>query len=216
MFFAQFQQLDTLIFFIVALIIAVTVHEAAHALVAYWQGDQTAKMLGRLTLDPRSHMDPIGTIMLFLVGFGWGRPVPYNPNHLKNGTVSEVLIALAGPASNIITAFILALPARIYVATHAALPEGQVYTFLAVVVTLNIFLAAFNLIPLPPLDGSKVLYLVLESFGVSRWRILSLEQYGPMILLGLIVMDRLTNTGILFGILEPIIAFLQFLVGASF
>ncbi|MEZ4210362.1 MAG: site-2 protease family protein [Patescibacteria group bacterium] len=216
MFFAQFQQLDTLIFFIVALIIAVTVHEAAHALVAYWQGDQTAKMLGRLTLDPRSHMDPIGTIMLFLVGFGWGRPVPYNPNHLKNGTVSEVLIALAGPASNIITAFILALPARIYVATNAALPEGQVYTFLAVVVTLNIFLAAFNLIPLPPLDGSKVLYLVLESFGVSRWRILSLEQYGPMILLGLIVMDRLTNTGILFGILEPIIAFLQFLVGASF
>jgi len=216
MFFAQFQQLDTLIFFIVALIIAVTVHEAAHALVAYWQGDQTAKMLGRLTLDPRSHMDPIGTIMLFLVGFGWGRPVPYNPNHLKNGTVSEVLIALAGPASNIITAFILALPARIYVATNGALPEGQVYTFLAVVVTLNIFLAAFNLIPLPPLDGSKVLYLVLESFGVSRWRILTLEQYGPMILLGLIVMDRLTNTGILFGILEPIIAFLQFLVGASF
>lgn len=215
MLLTQFAHLDTFIFFLVALIVAITVHEAAHAWVAYMQGDTTAKMLGRLTLNPMSHMDPIGTIMLFLVGFGWGKPVPYNPNHLKHGALSEALIALAGPASNLVVAFLCALPMRIYIMTHQAIPEGQIYTFLAVIVTLNIFLAAFNLIPIPPLDGSKILYLVLDSVGVSRWKIITLEQYGPMILLGLIVIDRVLGTGILYGILEPIIALFNFIVGAT-
>lgn len=215
MLLTQFQSLDTFIFFLVALIIAITVHEAAHAWAALTQGDTTAKMLGRLTLNPMSHMDPIGTVMLFLVGFGWGKPVPYNPANLKRGVVSEVIIAMAGPAANIVTAFLLALPMRLYVMQYGVLPEGQIYTFLAVVVTLNIFLAAFNLIPIPPLDGSKILYLVLDSIGVSRWKMMSLEQYGPMILLGLILLDRVTGTSILFSILEPIIALFNFIVGAS-
>lgn len=215
MLFSQFTHIDTLIFFVVALIIAITVHEAAHAWVAYLQGDNTAKMLGRLTLNPLSHLDPMGTIMMFLVGFGWGRPVPYNPNMVRNGLWSEVLIALAGPASNIVVAFLAALPARIYIIQNQALPEGQIYVFLATIVTLNIFLAAFNLIPLPPLDGSKLLYLVLDSVGISRWQVMKLEQYGPMILLGLILVDRLLGTRILFSMLEPIIALFNFIVGST-
>lgn len=215
MLFSQFTHIDTLIFFVVALIIAITVHEAAHAWVAYLQGDNTAKMLGRLTLNPLSHLDPMGTIMMFLVGFGWGRPVPYNPNMVRNGLWSEVLIALAGPASNIVVAFLAALPARIYIIQNQALPEGQIYVFLATIVTLNIFLAAFNLIPLTPLDGSKLLYIVLDSVGISRWQVMKLEQYGPMILLGLILVDRLLGTRILFSMLEPIIALFNFIVGST-
>jgi Zn-dependent protease len=213
MLLSQFASLDTFIFFLVALIVAITIHEFAHAWVANLQGDSTAKMLGRLTLNPLSHMDPIGTVMLFLVGFGWGKPVPYNPNNLKRGMVSEVFIALAGPAANILLAFLLAIPSRIYIIQNQAMPEGQIYTFLATVITLNIFLAAFNLIPIPPLDGSKVLYLILGSLGVNRWKLVSLEQYGPMILLGLILLDRLTGTSILFNVLDPIITFLNCIVG---
>ena len=215
MLLTQFQRLDTLIFFIVALVIAITVHEFAHAWMAWKQGDSTAKMLGRLTLNPLSHLDPMGTILLFLVGFGWGRPVPYNPNHVRHGLWSEVAIALAGPASNLIVAFLFALPTRIYTMYHHTLPEGQIYIFLATVVTLNIFLAAFNLIPIPPLDGSKILYLILGNLGVGRGTMWQLEQYGPMLLLGLIVLDRVTGTSILFSILSPIITAFNFLVGAG-
>ena len=215
MLLTQFQRLDTLIFFIVALVVAITVHEFAHAWMALKQGDSTAKMLGRLTLNPAAHLDFMGTLLLFLVGFGWGKPVPYNPNLLRHGMWSEVLIALAGPAANIITAFLFALPTRLYVMSHQALPEGQIYIFLATIVTLNIFLAAFNLIPIPPLDGSKILYLILGNLGVRRAVMWQLEQYGPMLLLALIIMDRVTGTSILFSILEPIIAAFNFLVGAG-
>lgn len=215
MLLSAFTHFDTFIFFVVALIIAITVHEAAHALVAYWQGDNTAKMLGRLTLNPLSHLDPIGTAMMFLVGFGWGKPVPYNPNMVRRGLLSEVFIALAGPASNLITAFIFALPLRIYQLGNPVVPDGQIYVFLATVVTINIFLAAFNLIPIPPLDGSKLLYLVLDSVGISRWQTMKLEQYGPMILLGVIVVDRLIGTRIILSIIEPVIAFFNFIVSGG-
>lgn len=208
-------QLDQLIFFIVALVVAITVHEFAHALVATWQGDSTAKMLGRLTLNPMSHLDPFGTVLLFIAGFGWGKPVPYNPNMLRNGMVSEVLIALAGPAANVIVAFLLALPMRLYIMQNQALPDAQIYTFLATVVTLNIFLAAFNLIPIPPLDGSKILYFVLNAMGVSRVSISKFEQIGPMILLVVIFADHLIGTSILPRLLEPIIALINWIVGST-
>jgi Zn-dependent protease len=210
-----FQQFDIFIFFVVALVIAITVHEFAHAWVATMLGDPTARAAGRLNLNPLSHMDPMGTILLFLVGFGWGRPVPYNPNFVKHGRWGEMLIALAGPVSNIIIAFFLALPGRIYLISNQALPDEKIYVFLAVVVTLNIFLAAFNLIPIPPLDGSKILYLILTSFGVSAFTIVRLEQMGPMLLLLLIFADRLVGTNIIFTLLEPLIALMQWFVGSS-
>jgi Zn-dependent protease len=208
-------QLDTVVFLIVALVIAITFHELAHAWVANKLGDPTAKHLGRLTLNPLAHLDPMGTIMILLVGFGWGKPVPYNPARLTRGRFSEVLIAISGPISNLLLAFIFALPGRIYLIQHQALPTGQLYTFLAVMVTLNIFLAAFNLIPIPPLDGSKILYLILDSFNVRQETILRIEQVGPNVLLLLIFSDRLFSTDLLYRLLEPIIAVFQWIVGSS-
>ncbi len=210
-----FQRFDFFVFFVVALIIAITIHEFAHALVATRLGDPTARAAGRLTLNPLAHLDPMGTILIFLVGFGWGKPVPYNPSFVRRGRFGEMLVAIAGPIANILTAFVFALPGRIYLITNQTLPEGSIYIFLAIVVTLNIFLAAFNLIPIPPLDGSKILYLILSSFGVSHYRILWLEQMGPMLLLLMIFADRLIGTNILFTLLEPIIALIQWFVGSS-
>lgn len=215
MLFSSLQQLDTIIFMIVSLVVAITIHEFSHAWVATRLGDGTAKYLGRLTLNPLAHLDIMGTILIFLVGFGWGKPVPYNPAHVARGRFGEMLIAIAGPASNILVAFIAALPGRIYLITNQALPEGQIYTFLAVMVTLNIFLAAFNLIPIPPLDGSKILYLVLETFNVRQESIMWLERTGPIALLMLIFADRLIGTNIIYWALEPIIAVIQWFVGSS-
>ena len=210
-----FQQLDTFVFFVVALVVAITFHEAAHAWAADRLGDPTAKQMGRLTLNPLAHLDPMGSILILLVGFGWGRPVPYDPRRVARGRFGELLIAIAGPIANIILAFLLALPGRIYLIQYQALPEGQLYTFLAVIVTLNIFLAAFNLLPIPPLDGSKILYLILDSFNVRQETIFRLEQMGPIALLVLIFADRILGTNIIYWLLEPVIAVIQWIVGSS-
>ncbi len=212
---SAFQRPDILIFLMVALLVAITVHEFAHAWAANRLGDSTAKHLGRLTLNPLSHLDFMGTIMIFLVGFGWGKPVPYNPARLSRGRVGEVLVAISGPLSNILLALLFALPGRIYLIQNQTLPEGQIYTFLAVMVTLNIFLAVFNLIPIPPLDGSKILYLILDSFNIRQETILRIEQMGPIALLLLIFSDRLFGTGLIYRLLEPVIAILQWIVGSS-
>lgn len=210
-----FSQPDMLVFFVVALVIAITIHEFAHAWVATRLGDPTPGALGRVTLNPLAHMDPMGTLMLFLVGFGWGKPVPYDPAYIKSGRFGEMLIAIAGPISNIIVALLAALPGRIYLISNGVPAEGQFYTFLAVIVTLNIFLAAFNLIPIPPLDGSKILYLILSSWGVGDRFLYTLEHSGPIILLGVILADRILHTGIIYRVLEPIIYLLQALVGSN-
>lgn len=210
-----FQHFDTLVFFVVALVIAITVHEFAHAWMATRLGDPTARAAGRLTLNPLAHLDPMGTILIFLVGFGWGKPVPYNPSFVRRGRWGETLVAIAGPLANIVVAFLFALPGRIYLIAHQTLPDSNIYIFLAMVVTLNIFLAAFNLIPIPPLDGSKILYLILGGLGVSAYRIVWLEQTGPILLLLLIFADRLLGTNILFTLLEPVIALIQWFVGSS-
>jgi Zn-dependent protease len=215
MLFAGLSSFDAIVFFVVALIVAISFHEFAHAWMATRLGDPTPGQMGRLTINPLAHLDPLGTLMIFIVGFGWGKPVAYNPRYISSGRFGEMLIALAGPIANVLTALIFALPGRIYLLQHSALPDGQVYVFLATVVTLNIFLAAFNLIPIPPLDGSKVLYLVLSSFGVGPQRIIQLEQIGPAILLMLIFADRLVGTNILQTLLEPIIILLQWIVGSS-
>ncbi len=215
MLLSAFQSIDIAIFLIVALVVAITFHEFSHAWIANRLGDPTAKNLGRLTLNPLAHLDPMGTIMILLVGFGWGKPVPYNPARLGRSRFNEVLIAISGPLSNMLLAILFAIPGRIYLIENQSLPTGQIYTFLAVMVTLNIFLAAFNLIPIPPLDGSKILYLILDSFNVSQETILRLEQFGPIALLLLIFSDRLFNTNLIYLLLEPVIAVLQWIVGSS-
>ena len=209
-------QPDLLIFFLIAIVIAITIHEFAHAWMANLLGDPTAKFSGRLTLNPISHLDPLGTIMILVVGLGWGRPVPYNPNFVKRGKFGEALIALAGPLSNILVAVIFALSNRIYFMINNSYLEGQLFTFLSVVIVMNIILAAFNLLPIPPLDGSKLLYFILDklSFSPASWWS-RFERMGPMIILAIIFAERMFHLNIIWRILDPFIFLMGLITGGN-
>lgn len=150
---------DPIIFvsIVLALAIALTIHEAAHAILANLLGDPTAKLAGRVSFNPLAHLDPLGTLLLLVVGFGWGKPVPVNPNHFRQPIRDELLVALAGPASNLLLAGLLGIVFR----TTTHLLSAPLYDLIIVTVFYNISLAIFNLVPLPPLDGSKVLPLVV-------------------------------------------------------
>ena len=170
----------------IMLLVAFPFHEFAHALAAYRLGDGTAKLFGRLTLDPRVHFDPIGGLLLIFTflfsgfGFGWAKPTPVNPMNLEGGRRGEAIVAFAGPASNLILAAAGAIPLRFVIATGMDIPvlADVLYWF----VVINIALLIFNLIPIPPLDGSKVLYAFLDP--ATAWRVRpALEQYGALILL---------------------------------
>ena len=168
-----------LIAFITAILLAITVHEFAHAWMADRLGDPTAKLNGRLTMNPLAHLDPIGTIFLFLVGFGWGKPVPINDNNLKNPKIDEVKISLAGPASNLIIAIILGLIIRI-------IPLGtEIINFLVYIILINLVLMTFNLLPIPPLDGSHILRLFLSENSYKSY-----SRLGIIILFIFILMNN--------------------------
>ncbi len=142
----------TFVTIIIALIMALTVHEAAHAWVSKKLGDDTAESLGRVTLNPIAHLDPLGSIMLLFVGFGWGKPVPVNPNNFKNPVRDELFVALAGPISN----FLLACFFAGIVLFFSATMSDQLRDLIKLSGYFNLLLMLFNLIPIPPLDGSKV------------------------------------------------------------
>lgn len=169
-----------------ALLLAVTVHEVAHGLVADRLGDPTARRLGRLTLNPLPHIDPLGALAFVVAGFGWAKPVPVNANNLKRPMRDMALVAAAGPLSNFAVAF-LALLVFGLVGPHMATPffANPVLGVLRYIYLFNLGLAIFNLIPLPPLDGGHFLpyFLPRGSFAVLR----RLEQYGPLILILLVV-----------------------------
>ncbi|MBI4652991.1 site-2 protease family protein [Candidatus Kuenenbacteria bacterium] len=179
---------------LLAIIYALTVHEFFHAFAATFLGDNTAKDLGRLSLNPLVHLDVVGFLMLLLVGFGWGKPVPFNPNNLKNHKWGSAIIAFAGPLSNIVSCFIFLGVLKYLIPFFNLSPSDLLIYFLNYLIIINIVLAIFNLIPIPPLDGSKILFAVLpnqfENFKIS------LEQNGPYILIGLLVLDNLFNIGI--------------------
>lgn len=173
---------------IIGFLVAISVHECAHAWMANMLGDPTAKHEGRLSLNPLRHLDPLGTITLLLVHFGWGKPVPVNSNNLNHPLRDNALIALAGPMSNFITAAILAIPVKHLLPLWQGPGSTFVITTLAITVSINIVLMIFNLIPIPPLDGSKLLFLALgqKGIGISEW----LERNGPPLLFATIILGN--------------------------
>jgi Zn-dependent protease len=191
---------------------AVAVHEAAHAWSALQLGDTTAKGQGRVTLDPRKHLDPAGSLLFLVAGFGWGKPTPVNPANFRGDMRTGMgLVSIAGPVSNLLTALVLALPIRAGLVTWqwpfsvAGVPRSPteaIGDLLSYAILFNISLAVFNLVPLVPLDGFKVTAAILpRSIGTTFER---LERFGPMPLFLLLLIDVLTPLSILYDVLAPI------------
>lgn len=188
--------------FIIAVLIAVAVHEWAHGFAAYKLGDPTAKYDGRLTLNPLAHLDPVGTVLFVLVGFGWGKPVPIDPRYFKRHIRDSAIVAFAGPFSNIVVAFLafgialaLGLKAEVLSVTGALIAPGNqpvLITFLGdllgEMIQINLVLMAFNLLPIAPLDGSKIIRIFLPAGYEYQYQ--KFLHYGPWVLLGLIVAGR--------------------------
>ena len=177
----------------VPLLYSVIIHEVAHGWVAYRMGDPTAKWSGRLSLNPIRHLDPIGTLMLFLVGFGWAKPVPVNLNNIPDMRKGLIFVSSAGIIANILFAFTTLLFFRIFSTSSSGIVAILVYYL----VQINITLAALNLIPIPPLDGSKILMGIAS--GRVRYFLTRIEPYGFFIIIGFLYL----------GILDPLVAFLR-------
>ncbi|MDR3564101.1 MAG: site-2 protease family protein [Negativicutes bacterium] len=190
------------IFSIPALLIALTIHEYAHARLAVAFGDPTPRVAGRVTLNPIAHLDPIGLIMLWAAGFGWAKPVPINPYNFRNGKQGVILVSLAGVGANFLTALVCAILIKI-VGTHIPV---EVYWVLQLTIQYNIILAVFNLIPIPPLDGSQIVTALLP--GRQAYAYESMGRYGSFILMALVF------TGIIGTIMNPFINGLWFIIRA--
>ena len=188
------------------ILIALTFHEYAHALIAYRLGDDTAAKQGRLTLNPLAHLDWLGTIMLFIVQLGWAKPVPVNPANFRNPRAGMFWVALAGPASNVLLALAFGLLFRLSLQADVAHPYwAHVMFMLRLAVIINLILAFFNLIPIPPLDGSKIAF----SFVPERYAgmVTQYSRFGPFLLLGLIVVGHRFNIPIIWTLIGPPVSF---------
>ncbi len=189
---------DPLAFALVAipLLFSVIIHEVSHGWVAYRMGDPTAKWSGRLSLNPLRHLDPVGTLMLFLAGFGWAKPVPVNFNNISDKRKGLIFISSAGILANILFAFFALLFFRLFSESTSGIALTVVYY----VAQINIMLAALNLIPIPPLDGSKILMGIAS--GRTQYFLARLEPYGFFIIIGLLFL----------GILDPLIGFFRWMI----
>jgi Zn-dependent protease len=202
------------IVWIVAIAISLTIHEFSHALVGKLRGDSTAEREGRLTLNPIAHIDPMGFLLLLLFGFGWAKPVPYNPYNLKNQKWDSVAIALAGPCSNLILASVSALLFRILVGTGTISGFNLLAVFLFLTIMLNLFLLFFNVIPVHPLDGSKLFFALFDHPKHAALRhVVALR--GPQILMIAVLVSAFTSLNIFFFISAPAFAFCDALLGHS-
>jgi Zn-dependent protease len=183
-----------------AILFGLTIHEFSHGWVAWQLGDPTAKMMGRLTLNPLKHLDPIGTIALFLFRFGWAKPVPIDPRNFRHPTRDMAISSLAGPGANLLTAAVAGLVLRVLFLFHIG---GFFTTLIMYFVLFNLILCFFNLIPIPPLDGSRLVYHLLPpnlAAGYAR-----LERYGFIILIGVIMLGQLTRVNILWLYMDPLL-----------
>jgi Zn-dependent protease len=178
---------------VLAVMVCMVIHELCHGFAAYALGDPTAKRMGRLTLNPVRHIDPIGGLMLLFVGFGWAKPVQVDPRYFDKPKRDMALVALAGPFSNFILAFLtMGLWVNTYVwALRGGTPGYILSSFLESLIILNLGLGIFNLLPIPPLDGSKVLATFLPDRFYWRW--MQVERYGMFILLFLMITGSLSG-----------------------
>jgi Zn-dependent protease len=186
----------TFVLLVIPLLYSVVIHEVSHGWVAYRMGDPTAKWMGRLSLNPIRHIDPIGTLMLFLVGFGWAKPVPVNINNIPDRRKGLIFVSSAGILSNILIAFGSVFLLRILQPS----PDGTMNKILGTVASINVTLAALNLIPIPPLDGSKILMGLASER--TRYLLARIEPFGFFILIGLLYL----------GVLDSLIGFFGWII----
>jgi len=194
---------EVLLLLVPVLLFALCFHEFAHAWVAYKLGDPTAKHSGRLTLNPLAHLDLMGSLMILFVGFGWAKPVPVDVRYLQNPRTDMMKVAFAGPAANLLLAFIGGTIIR------AHLVGGSLILMLVLFTQINIMLAVFNMIPIPPLDGSQIFSGLMVRKNPDL--VMKLQMYGPQILFGLILIGYLTEISPLWWAMSPFVNFFLFL-----
>jgi Zn-dependent protease len=190
------------------LLFAITVHEYAHGRAAFFLGDPTARNARRLTLNPVSHIDPLGALSLFLFNFGWAKPVPINPLYFKSPRRDMVIVSLCGPFSNLVVAFLTGLCIR-----YLFLPSPLYLVLMLDMLVMNIGLGLFNLIPLPPLDGSHVLENILPSSSAGKFH--RIGRYAPLVLISVLLADRFLHTRIFSTLLGEPIFYLAYYLGGD-
>ena len=197
-----------LIILIPALVLSLCVHEYAHGIIAYYYGDDTAYKHGRLTLNPMKHLDPMGSLMLLFIGFGYAKPVPVNPFNLNNPRTDMIKVAAAGPISNLILSFLgLLIIYILALVLPSVLANVNVRTFLEIFIQINIFLAIFNLLPVYPLDGGQIFGTMISKYNPNFSS--QLREYGPKVLLGVILFGLISGVSIIGFILIPISDFIR-------
>lgn len=208
MLFSLLNEPITFLFVALTIVIAITVHEFAHAWTADWLGDPTPRLQGRITLNPLAHLDPLGTLFIVLAGFGWGRPVQFDPFNLDNPRRDAAIIAVAGPVSNFVMALIAAGLLQLLIAMDAA--SALSVNFLFVFILLNITLGVFNLLPINPLDGFKIVGGILPEEQAHQWY--ALERYGFFFLLLMILPLGPGGRSMVDMIVSPLVSFLTALL----
>ena len=195
--------IEILILLIPVLVFSLVFHEFSHAWVANKLGDPTARYSGRLTLNPLAHLDPFGSLMILFVGFGWAKPVPVDSRYLANPRVDMMKIAFAGPAANLLLAFVGGTIIR------TGLVSGSITLMLLLFTQINIMLAVFNMIPIPPLDGSQIFSGIMSRKNPEL--VYKLQMYGPQILLGLFMIGYFTKFSPIWIVMSPFVNFFLFL-----
>ena len=195
--------IEVLILLIPVLVFALVFHEFSHAWVANKLGDPTARYSGRLTLNPLAHLDPFGSLMILFVGFGWAKPVPVDSRYLANPRVDMMKIAIAGPAANLLLAFVGGTIIR------TGLVSDSITLMILLFTQINIMLAVFNMIPIPPLDGSQIFSGIMSRKNPEL--VYKLQMYGPQILLGLFMIGYFTKFSPIWIVMSPFVNFFLFL-----
>ena len=202
------EHVDVLIVLLPTLVFSLCFHEFSHGYIAYRLGDSTAARNGRLTLNPLAHLDPIGSMMILFVGFGWAKPVPVNPINFSNPRIDMMKVAFAGPASNLVLAFIAGLINR-YASYNDFFNSVIIENTLFFFIFINIALAVFNMLPVAPLDGSQIFgNMISKNNPELAWK---LQIYGPKILMIAILIGVLTPFSLLGTIMNPFIKFFMYL-----